>query len=533
MVVIHVLICVAAYLLTWRRVFFEACLLPRAAYETGSTVFAMLGHRSTLVLLLVGVLPLIVFRKRITWAAIDDSMRMRNFVTIVAAVMGVTFILSDYNYYYDNAFLFDRLVLLTLLVAIRFHPGFLFPFVITMMVFALQIHYPLPGGMWNWPDKRLPTHILFVLVWFVYLRIFVRTDQRLPLILALFMAASGYAHAGFSKMAIGPEVTTWLVENATSNILVSAYQQGNWLGQLSEAQIVDVAGVLRHFDVASNGYTLFAEVGAAFILLDKRVARFFLGACVLLHLGILATTGIFFWKWIVVDLAMMWYAGVLWKWSLPDPTVGKPIAIALVICALTLGAAHTKMTGILFAWWDTEHTQFFTYEVETVSGDRYSLDPRYFVPYDIVFVQSRFYYTVPQKLLPGTYGVTHRYPVFKALQAATTQDLPAVNERYAVGLFNQGRRNDFGRFVQRYVRAAMRGEDKNFLPRWVSVPYHFQTTFPADHYTGQSKVRSVHVYFEQHFFDGAEIHDLQRTEVMAIPIDRVVRDAPAARGYTK
>jgi len=42
------------------------------------------------------------------------------------------------------------------------------------------------------------------------------------------------------------------------------------------------------------------------MLLDRRVARFFLAACALLHVGILATTGIFFWKWIIVDIAMIW-----------------------------------------------------------------------------------------------------------------------------------------------------------------------------------------------------------------------------------
>lgn len=518
MIVVHVLACIIAYLLTWQRVFYQSCFLPRSAYESGNLVVAMLSRPTTLVMLLVGILPLFVFRKRITWSEIDESLKMRTFVMIVASVMGITFILSDYNYYYDHAFLLDRIVLLALLVGVWFHPGFLFPFVITMMVFALQIHHPLPGGMWNWPDKRMPTHMLFVFVWFIYLRIFVKTDARLPLILGLFVAGSGYAHAGFSKIAIGPVWSTWLLENPTANIFVSAYQQGNWLGHLSEAQIVQAAGFLERVGVVNNAFTLFAEIGAALVLLDRRVARFFLAACILLHLGILSTTGIFFWKWIVVDASMIYFAGSLWKWNVPDVNVAKPAIAALTAATLILGAAHTRVTGILFAWWDTRHAQFFTYEVETESGETYDLDPRYFVPYDIVFVQSRFYYTVPEPILPGTYGVTHRYPVFAALQEATVDDLPEVYREYAVRQFNRSLRYDFGRFIQRYVRAVMRGDEKEFLPSWFSVPYHFQTTFPPNVYVGQSKATRVRVFFEQHFYDGDEIHDLQRVEVMAIPI---------------
>lgn len=518
MVIVHVLICAALYALTWRKLFFEGCLLPRALYENGSVVLGIFQHEPTLVLLLGGALPLIVFRKRISWELIDVSMKMRNFVWIVAAVMGINFILSDYNYYYDHSFLFDRIVIAALLVLIRLHPGWLLPFVVTMMAFALQIHHPLPEAMWNWPDKRMPLHILFVLIWFVYLRIFVRTDSRLPLILAIFVAGSTYAHAGLSKMAIGPEVTTWLFENPTSNILVSAYLNGNWLGHLSASTVVDLAGFLREIDVLNNGFTLIAEVGATLVLLDRRVARVFLGACVLLHLGILSTTGIFFWKWIVVDIAMIWYAGLLWKWGAPDPTVTKAYAVGLAALTFAFAATHFKTTGILFAWWDTRHTQFFTYEVETESGKRYSLDARYFTPYDIMFVQSRFYYIVPGPVLPGTYGVTHRYAVFEALQHAEVDDLPEIYQEYATSFFRPDLRYDFGRFIQRYVTAAMRRERKERLPRWISTPYHFQTTFPPDDYRGESTIRTVHVYFEQHFYDGSQIEDLRRIEVMAIPI---------------
>ena len=513
------LICAVAYALTWRRLFFEICMLPPDLYARGSSVIGMLEHRPTLVLLLVGILPLFVFRKRITWEAIDDSLKMRNFMWIIALVIGITFATSSYNYFYDSAFLLDRAVMLALLVLFWFHPAFLFPFVVVVMVFALQIHHPLPEAMWNWPDKRMPMHALFAFVWLIYLRIAVRTDARLPLALALVIAGATYAHAGLSKMAIGPELTTWLLENPTSNIFVSAHVQGNWLGQLSDESVVRVANFLRRIDVVSNGYTLFAEIGAAMMLLDRRVTRFFLVACILLHLGILATTGIFFWKWIVVDIAMIWYAGLLWTWSIGDLPTTRTIAAGLTALTIGLAFSHFATTGILFAWWDTRHSQHFVYEAETESGDVYTLDPRYFVPYDVMFVQGRFYYLLPWPVLPGTYGVTHRYEVFEALQKADLDDLPAIYEQYAIRFYNPRWRYTFGDFVQRYVRAAMRKDQKNVLPSWLSIPYHFQTTFPKDHYEGQSKIQTVRVYFEEHFFDGSEIHELRRTQVMIVPIE--------------
>lgn len=523
LLVVHVLICAVAYALTWRAVFFELCLLPEASYHSGSIALGMLSHVPTLVLLLIGVLPLFVFRRRITWEEIDDSMKMRNFVWIVASVMGVTFIFSDYNYYYDHTFLVDRLILLALLVLVRVHPGFLFPFVVTLMAFALQIHHPLPDAMWNWPDKRMPMHVLFALVGFVYLRIVVRTDSRLPIVLAIFVAAATYAHAGLSKMAIGPSLTTWLLENPTSNIFVSAHLQGNWLGQLSESTVVSIAGFLRRIDIATNGYTLFAELGAALVLFDRRLARFFLTACAAMHLGIVMTAGIFFWKWILVDAAMIWYCGSLWTWNGSDVSIDRRAAVALPVATFMFALSHFATTGILFAWWDTSHSQYFTYQAETESGESYTLDPRYFVPYDIMFVQSRFYYVLHRPILPGTYGVTHSYPTFRDLRDASVDALPEIYERHAVSFFNPALQNKLGRFIQRYAASAAQRGRKGFLPSWLSTPYHFQTTFPEDHYDGQSKIDVVHVYFERHFFDGAEIRQLERTEVMTIPIPEARR----------
>lgn len=518
LLVLHVLICVAAYALTWRKIYFELCLLPQASYGGGSTVVGMLAHPPTLALILVGVLPLFVFRKRISWDAIDDSKKMRNFIWIVALVIGLTFALSGYNYYYDRTFLFDRLVIIALLVLVRAHPGFLFPFVVTVMVFALQIHHPLPEGMWNWPDKRMPMHVLFVLVWLVYLRIVVRTDSRLPLVLALFVAGATYAHAGMSKIAIGPEAATWLLENPTSNIFVSAHLQGNWLGQLGEIEVVRLANALRAFDPVTNGYTILAELGAATFLLDRRVARFFLGACVLLHLGILATTGIFFWKWILVDIAMIAYCGSLWTWKDFGSSIAAWIPVALCLLTFLFALIHLETTGILFAWWDSRHSKYFSYEVETESGQSYPLDPRYFTPYDIMLVQSRFYYLLPEPVLPGTYGVTHRYEVFRALQDAEVEDLPGVYQQHGVRFYNPRLRDQFGRFVQRYVTASMRSDQKRLMPDWLSPPYHFQTTFPPDVYRAQSRARTIRVYFEQHFYDGRRLHEHARREVMVIPI---------------
>lgn len=108
--------------------------------------------------------------------------------------------------------------------------------------------------------------------------------------------------------------------------------------------------------------------------------------------------------------------------------------------------------------------------------------------------------------------------MFDALENASVEDLEEIREQHAIQFFNPRLRDIFGGFVQQYVRASMNGERKAFLPRWLSVRYHFQTTFPDDQYDGQSKVERVRVYFEQHFYDGDEIHDLGRTEIMLVPI---------------
>jgi hypothetical protein len=218
-----------------------------------------------------------------------------------------------------------------------------------------------------------------------------------------------------------------------------------------------------------------------------------------------------------MDVVMIVYAERYWR-SLRTSQLTWRSRWSLVLLTLLFAIYELKASGVLFAWWDTRHSKFCAYEVETVDGRRMRLDARYFSPYDLMFVQSRFYYAVPRKVVPGTFGVSHSYPAACALNDMTPGDFADVLDRFGVNFYHERQANVYRLFLQRYLRNAMKRERKEWVPSWFPPPYHFQTTLPPGSYLHGPKIKTLYVYFEEYLFYNDKIHRLSRSEILRIPI---------------
>lgn len=513
---LQVLICLAMYAVLW-RLFIAFNALPQNAYEGPVILAGALTNGPTLLFLACGSIVLFLRRQEISWESIDPEMQARGFVFLVQVPLVLQFAFYDYNYFYDHTHLADRLAIIALWLLVARHPAFLFPFACMAMFVLYQFFYPLPGGGANWPDKLLPVHILFLLNAFVFLRLYVKFDRSVLLLSTLVLTGGFYAHSALSKLVLGPHLSSWLMEDQINYLFVAAYKNGGWLSHLADQQIVDIASWMKPYGVAQNATTLLVEGGAVLIIMSRWSTRIVLAACIALHIAILASSSIFFWKWIVVDGLLLIYAEKYWR-SVGTEQLSARSRWLLTCLAVAVSFFKLYSEGPLFAWWDTRHCKYCTYEVETVDGERVPLDPHYFAPYDLTFVQSRYYYAVPRKVIPGTFGVNYDLDAVRALNDMQLGEFPDVVERFGTNFYNELQANTYRNFLRTYLTNAMKRDHKRWIPRWFPPPYHFQATVPSEAYDDGSRVVKLFVYFEEYFFDDKEIHQLSRSQILRIPI---------------
>lgn len=465
--------------------------------------------------------------RQLTWSAIDPRRRTRAFILLVSGLFAWVYSTYDINFYFNQTHVFDRLLLLVLWAITWLHPAFLLPFVAQVLVIAIQLHDPLPEGDWMWPDKRLPIDALILCCGFIFmkaiaLRLRVRVQPWLFPFATLCLTGASYFRAGLNKATIGPHWWSWVLENGISNFLVSAHVQANWLGQVSTRAILEWSDALSIADPLLTAFSFCAELGTIGLLIHWRATRVILVALMVMHLGILSTTGIFFWKWIVFDAALLAYIWLLQRDAAgavdgaPSLALRDRYRALLGAAAVALGPLYARLVPL--AWMDTRYLNFSRYIGVTAQGERYTLDPYFFAPYDVLFTQSRFFYVDPIPTLVGTYGASPSYGLARALEAASVDDVLRIRTTQAVRYYQPAMAQTFEDFVRRFTNASIAAGG---TPRWLhllSPPFHFQRTVFENAYAFQAELVRVEIIAHEFFHQDGRLYAMPERRLLSIDL---------------
>lgn len=442
-------------------------------------------------LLLLGCLLLLAPAVRATrWTDIDEAAHTRWLALIAAGMLTWAFVTYDVNLYFGHAYLLERLLLLACCAAIAWHPIAIAPFLVLLMMVAAQGHFPLPEGRWMWPDKLLPLGALVVLLAHVMVVALFgkRTRPEILLVALLCYVGANYGWAGLNKMARGPDVTTWLLHNDLSNLFVSSYVSGGWLGHWTPEEVIATRDTLHTFALPLGIVGLGTELCAFLLLMHRKLTRVALIAIVVLHIGIFLVSGIFFWKWIVFDLALVAYLHL----RRDVPIYTKRLRMLGLVVML---GAPLYFFDAGFAWFDTKLVNYFEIYGVAESGNRYRIHPRFFAPYDMIYQQSRHFYALREPVLTGTYGTSIDWQLTEALQTATPDDLPEIRRRFGRDLYSANTEGTFLYMVRRYVESAQRQGYRKSWTSAIAPPFHFQTMMPDDVYDFQEPLTHVEIRF--------------------------------------
>jgi hypothetical protein len=517
-------------LIVYRTLWHEAAQsgwLPLSAYLQSSLVAAAARHAPFTVLSAIALLPLIVRHKRLRWQDIDAKKRARLFMMVPVVMFAWVCSCYDLNVAYDQAHLDARLLVVALAIGCWFHPVFVCAFALWITVVISQIQHPLIAAHWHWADKRVPYDTLFMFAAYLHVRAWARPHPQLPAFLILTLTGATYAYAAWRKMMIGATPLYWPLENNFGFLFIGAHLNGGWMRNLSQPEVLSVASLLDTVSPALGVATILCEGGALFLLWHRRSTAPILLAIIGMHVMILLSTGIFFWKWLIQNAALGAYVILLNRDAAGDGRARAhralsliPSRLAIPVSLVLMIAARPVFNALRFAWLDSPMTNYFEFRAHGVRGGSYRIDPRFFAPYDLLVNQSQFYYLTQRKILSGTYATTYDRHALKALEGARVEDLPAIRERYGQRHWNKNATLLFAEFVQRSVRNAQRRGTRSHPLHWLAPPYHFQTSMSKDTYAFQEPIDEVTVKLHEWFYDGTRLHHVTDEPVLRVRIAR-------------
>jgi hypothetical protein len=454
------------------------------------------------------------FWRKLKWSSIDPTGGMRIFISSISVVIMWRFVTYDYNFYYDQSHYFDRILLILLAGSIYFHPVAAPVFTAFAIVVASELHYPLAGASWLWPDKQILFDALILFSAHLVLATFRKTTPYFFLYMVLCLTGGIYFHAALAKLTIGPHFYSWLFADKLSYLFISSYING-WLGFFHSTTIIGIAKYIDRISFPLAAATLLIELSGVFILWSKKVARFILTGFILLHVGIALASGIFFWMWAAYDITLILFISKTASVASRPTFTAKSFVLSVAIIVF----ANIYFRPIHFGWFDTPFNNRFTLWGVGATGTLYRFNTRFFSPYNIIFAQSRFYYLSREPVLVDTYGTTQNYSLARDLMSTDPSQIGKLKHQYGMTFYNERLAERFATFIRNYVANAQKRGTKFIAINKLAPPYHFGKFARKGEYNFQEPLRKVQVYYEEYFFDGQNILQLRKAMIMTIPID--------------
>lgn len=487
--------------------------LPRTVYETPFITGAALISSPAFLAGWVATLVVLWRAPRATWMALAPAARWL-WLPTAAALFALTWHLTtlDYNWALDRVFLLDRVLLAALAVLALLHPAFLSAFIVSAHAFTGQLNVsPL---YFNWTDTKAIYQILLVLfIWTTLhdLRLWgVRWRGRslhVPIAsgwaLLLGILGSWYFLSAVGKVQLG-----WLWENNLAHLVRAAYEQTGWLTELPDDTYAFVVDSVERFAVPMQFAALLAEGLVLLYFASRWTTVGILAFCIGLHVMIFATTGILFWKWALVNLALIVAFVAMgregWKRAFPRWTMLCACA-SIIVLHTSFGPRLTKL-----AWFDSPFVHRFHFEVTGESGQLYEAIPSTFAPFDSRFAQARWYYLTRVPRLVDCFGSTDDRDLYHALLAAQSpEEVNRIVSTAGTSKYSDSLRADFTLLMRQFLDVSYtRAETTVFDAGPLKAPLHIWSRQRSDAtlplYTFQEPATRVAVTLvHRHYFDDA------------------------------
>lgn len=226
----------------------------------------------------------------------------------------------------------------------------------------------------------------------------------------LFVAAVGvhfanYFYSGFTKVDLAGGPLLWVMENPTEVLTFNSWLSGFLpIGHLEgmSLAVADSAGQLRPL---INISILLAQLGSVIFILRRRSMILITLFYDLTHVAIFLLSGIFFWKWIILNLGLVAAMRRLPRW------VETPIPMILGVASVLLAPNFFHIARL--GWYDTPALTRSEIYAVTKDGKEVRVPSNFFGTISITLGQHRLGRVAEGHYPTVTWGTTQSLKVFR------------------------------------------------------------------------------------------------------------------------
>lgn len=491
----------AAGAVALRALHADRVALTHADYQSWWIVDGLVVGRPTLAVLATAFISLLLLRTG--WTDLEGGGSLRAVAAVAIATLAIGFSLYSYNSYLDRWHFLDRVLVAALAIGAVWRLALLPAF--TLVCYAVVGQFSVPLGSYSWTDKIPVFEVLWAIqiavAWQVVSRAR-RLDGRPVLVAVVAVMGARYLSAGVDKLRIG-----WLWNTDLSNLVKSARVEG-WLRWMPLGTVEHIAAVVGFFNPLLLVGTLAIEIGCVLLLFTTpRLRLVALSGFIVLHVSIFLLTGIFFWKWIAVDAALI-VVLVRHQVEFRRRTLMAGFIVAVVL--------HAQVP-VNLAWVDSPVTHVFSIVAVDSDGEEFVVPERYFAPFQLIFNQDRFGYLTDEPLLANAYGTLDRSVDAAAIEGLTRENYASRRDEYGVVRFSEIRSMLFDEFIRAQCH---RWVGRTWIDGWPLVPPpHIWTTDPTDNHGAIREIDHVLVRLDTWILDDLTQGPLDTTVVRRVSVD--------------
>jgi hypothetical protein len=372
------------------------------------------------------------------------------------AVILINTIFLDPNYYFNQTYLFERLLLLGIfIVSFRFPTISIF-YIIYSLLFIKQLQVP-DIVYYTFTDKKVfyELSIISVLSAFLY-NLFRLHKREIFFVVSIWVVFSmWYLLAAYGKL----EFRWW--ENQLYHLSSASFVYG-WLEEFPNFK-VQLYSFLKNYNTLFLILTLILETGVIILFINKYYGYLILVGLIGFHAMVFISSGIFFWKWIIL-LAIFIY--IITKINHKELFNYKTLGLSsCLFIFMFLAFPNASKLG----WLDTNLVNFHKIKAIDHEGTSIDIDASYFAPYDLIFAQNRFYYLINKNTLNNTYGSNFDRDISrKIITSSNSQTISLLIENEGVNKYSKHKSESMKNFIRKF--STNKSYSSYFFP--LSSPMH-------------------------------------------------------------
>ncbi|MBM1106806.1 hypothetical protein JQC67_11700 [Aurantibacter crassamenti] len=477
-------IVLAFYLI--EKVLFRITSLPFDSYSSTFIYWEFLKKiGSTIYIPILCILLVIIYAKHVVipWKSFEKGNQIRLFLTAIGLILTWIFSTYNYNYYFDQWHVYDRILLCATALLIFYRPIFVVSF--------LSMLLPIIGQeeviqLFSLAAPLLPIRLLILFTVFLFARIvFKRFNYRDFVFMVSCLVGVHYFASGIRKVFTGFE---WILYNKINYLVPSMYGNG-WFSWASPEFISSATAFLEYFNFPLKVFTLSIEIGVLFMFINLKWARYCLIGAIIMHMGIVVYSGIFFWLWSLILILVLYF-------FLNEKAVENSILFTkkyFVVAFFLIGMGQFWSRPIPLSWLDTPLNYTHKFFAETANGNVVQLTPKFFSPYVFQFTTGKFKYLNNEPRLPILWGATNVQTSSFLRVPQSEESISNFESENGKIYYNEKSKSSFIDFVQRFVsnwNESYPGE--NYMD-YIQPP-RMLLTFPTDLFSdGKDEIVKVKV----------------------------------------